>query len=1228
MKWTDSQQKVIDNRNSNLLVSAAAGSGKTAVLVEHIIRQILDKDKHIDVDRLMVVTFTNAAAGEMKERILAAIENELRKDCNNIHLQKQMAYIHNAKITTLHSFCLNLVREHFNLLDIDPGFRVGDPGEIALIKADVAKEVIEAFYGQEKEEFHEFVEQISPDGKDGIIEELIQNFYSQAMSSADPKTWINDTVSYYDRDDLDIISGEQLAVIDDYIDMLLTQCVKMYNECLSLIAEDEGPKQYEKNITEEFTLIKDALAQTDYVSKTEVIKQITFGRLSPVKKDDVNELVEQVKSNRDSVKKIITDISTHYCFGTQESLSDTVKKLSVTIHEYGRITLEFMKQYLAKKKELNVLDFDDFEHFAIKILTEKIDGKLVPSKAADEIAKSIDEVIIDEYQDINEVQDTILQCLSTERFGRPDMFMVGDVKQSIYGFRKANPELFIKKYNTYSAEDETNRKIVLKQNFRSRKEVLESVNYIFRRSMYSEFGGIEYDDENALYLGADYPKQPEGQSGNTEILLAEVPNEIKNDSEDGVRSGLSRKEIEAKMVSGRIKELTDIKNGYEVFDRKTGEYRKARYSDILVLFRSTKGNADILMDELTSQGIPCYFERQTGYFDALEVREILEYLSIIDNPHQDIPLAATLKSMFGMIDDSDLAVIRAVSTERNDLYSDVINYIETHDNELADKLDAFINKFMRYRKMSLYTSICELITNIIEETGYDEYVMALPAGERRSANISMLKEKALEYENGSYKGLFNFVRYIEKIKKYEIDSGEASTVSGNENVVNIMSIHKSKGLEYPIVFICNINGQFNMMDSKQRVLIHKKLGVGLDYIDKDTRIKEKCIYKSAIAIQQQIETKQEELRILYVAMTRAKEKLIITGSGISDSKYKDYLAQRLADSEHVEKIKLIKSASLMDVLGYSLGSNRCFKEIYELFETYMNPSNRMLTVENNTDVRYVQFTDTVAEKVKENVLSEQLKENLSHWDSSFIYSDEVNEHIKEQLEYKYPFAGAVNNYAKLSVSDLKHKSMEEDEECSKILEDKEVKELIPEFVIREKDDESKQLYGAARGTAYHRVFELFDFTKELSKENITPMLENMVNENKLDETSLKSVNTQDIFRFSQSSLASRMQKAHETNNLYREAQFVMGIDGEEIYDASVGTKVLIQGIIDVYFIEDGEIVLADYKTDRVHSMDELVKRYSEQLKYYKIALEQITRMKVKEVIIYSVTLGEEGKVEV
>lgn len=1199
--WTKAQSKVIENRGSNLLVSAAAGSGKTAVLVEHIIRRVLDEDNPADIDRLMVVTFTNAAAGEMRERIMAAIEDAVEKNPDNRHLQKQLTYIHNAKITTLHSYCLNLIRENFDKIDIDPGFRIADTGEVELLKGDIVSELLEEYYEKGDKDFLSLSDMMSKKNSDAELENTVLLLYKNACSNIDREKWLNGLAYAYSEENEENFDDK---IAEMSVNEILEDALELSLRALKIAYETDGPVNYIPMLQDDYEKVRAVAEEKDLSKKIELISEIKYQALSRKKDDSSIEKKESVKKIREQMKELIKRIKNDFkCYNGTEN-KEIQKKIYPLVKVLSELVLEFSRRYTEKKREKTVIDFDDIEYMALQILLKKEGEQYVPTAVADELAKDIEEVIVDEYQDINQVQDAILTSLSSERFSRPDMFMVGDVKQSIYGFRKASPELFMKKYDTYGDSDNC-RKIILDRNFRSRKEVIDSINFLFRKIMMKKVGGIEYDDDNALYLGADYPRLPENQEAKTELIIANVPRKIEGEhDDDGTNAGISSKEFEAKVAAERIKELVDEKTGYQVYDRKTGEYRKAQYSDILILLRSANTNAGIYMDALMAAGIPVYFQQQTGYFDAVEVKLLLCLLNVIDNPHQDIELVSVLNSVFAGLDENELAIIRSESEEKLDFYDDTKKYIEEGSSTvICEKLLDFYDKLDKYRRMATYTSIHDLLTYIIEDTGYDNYVTAMPAGERRIANIEMLKQKAIVYENGSYRGLFNFVRYIEKLKKYEIDSGEASVVSENDNLVRIMSIHKSKGLEFPIVFLCNANSSFNDMDARKQVVIHKKQGIGMDYTDYENRVRYAGCHKKSIQILLKRENREEELRILYVALTRAKEKLIITASGVNEEKYSGF-----EPAEKVSSSKITGASSYMDFIGYALGSE-------------IETGNEVISVV------YKNVASVIENEVKETIESSMKKENFLNWNTDFVYSEDTREILNKKLKFKYPYESAVNNYIKVSVSDLKRSKFEENNDAYDVVAIEEPEIIIPSFIRKMRGEKEKKLTGSLRGTAYHKVFELLDFITVKDEKSAKEFFDNLEKSKKMSKEELQSVRISDIVAFVNSSLGKRMKNAFENGVLHREAQFVMGTDEEDVYSIESNERVLVQGIIDAYFEEADGIVIADYKTDRIKNIKELEKRYRVQLEFYKKAVEQITGKKVKEMILYSVALNDEYSME-
>lgn len=1256
-EWTDRQQKVIDSRDKNILVSAAAGSGKTAVLVERIIQRILDKENPLDIDRLLVVTFTNAAATEMRERILSAIESELAKSPDNKHLQRQQTYIHNASITTIHSFCLNVVKEHFNDVDLDPSVKVADEGEMSLLKSDVVKEVLEEYYAEGSEAFHRFVEQFEGKNSDDYLEDMILKLYNKAMGYPWPFEWLDNLMIPYNYTTEDeVLNSDYISLINTYADGMLNEAVESYKLMIE-ICNMGGPAVYTDLLLEEMEYIREIINEKNY-SGRKVKLQYTFKSLPRCKKDECDsQLKECVTEYRNGVKETVKRLREKLYFQDISAVLKELHKCRNIIQVYVNLTKSFMAAFTEKKKDRNIIDFNDFEHYAIEILTKREDGQIVPTDVAAELAAGFDEVMVDEYQDSNSIQETILYSVSKNRQGIYNRFMVGDVKQSIYGFRGANPDIFIDKYNTYTTDGNTPSayKIILDKNFRSRSDVIQSVNFIFSQIMNENFGGVNYDDENKLYCGAEYKKNEKlrGRTGGkTELLLINSGESIDTDTEaeqyggeifddveeiDDVKG--NAKELEAKVIADRIKELVNTETGMVVYDKETDDYRPARYSDIVILVRSISGIGEIINDELMKSGIPGSIASKSGYFKTLEISTIISYLKIIDNPMQDIPMAAVLKSPMVGISDEELAGIRAYGDKEDSLYENVLEYIEENEDE---RLDRFLELLEELRFKVTYMSIYDLLTELLNKTNYYNFVKAMPSGNQRKANIDMLKEKAAAYENGSYKGLFNFIRYIEKLNKYEVDMGEASILSDTDNAVRIMTIHKSKGLEFPIVFVANMNKQFNMTDARSKIALHFNMGVGMDYIDMTTRIKSKNLIKTAINTKISLETIEEEMRLFYVACTRAKEKLIFTASGIDESKLKKMAAQRMNSHEFLGYGVLAGCKSMLDFVALPVGRNKAFCDICKeyLGEAYVGEGD-LYNLDSNIEVRYINplnvFKDTVRDKVnmKMNV------DRLSNLPTDTVYDESLYEQLSNKINYIYEYQEETETNAKMSVSDIKKITYETD------IEEAEQWDILalqqPQNIGMEKD--SSNMSGAARGTAYHTVFELFDFDIEPTEDNMILMLDKIEDMGRLSKEERDCIDTDKLIKFADSSLGKRMKNAYQLGKLCREAQFVMGIPKEmveeykhiarEVSENKVflqpdmskqnGDIILIQGIIDVYFVEDGKVVIADYKTDNVRKKQDLKNHYYVQLELYKQAVEQITGMEVSEKILYSVKLSQEEK---
>ena len=1256
VSWTTEQQQVIDLRNRNILVSAAAGSGKTAVLVERIVKIITDKNHPVDIDHLLIVTFTNAAAAEMRERIGNAIEKALDEQPGNEHLLRQLTLIHNAQITTIDSFCLYVVRNHFHEIDLEPNFRIGDEGELKLLREDVLGRVLEQNYEEPSEAFSDFVEGYASGRTDAALNEMILQLYEFSRSYPWPEKWLDSFVGAYrieTREELD--RAEWLAPLTENICFVLKDCEQLLKQALAITQQDDGPDMYEKAVQSDLEKYEGLSRLTSFCELSGALSDIKYDRLASSREFEGNpDKLELVKSLREQAKDVVKKLCKQYFFCSPEMMIEQLERTEPMLEEVVRLTKQFADEFAAAKRRKNLVDFHDVEHFALQILVDEETEKA--KKTAEEFRDTFEEIMIDEYQDSNEVQETLLRSISREERGENNIFMVGDVKQSIYRFRLARPELFMKKYDSYSLEESTTQRIDLHKNFRSREEVLTCTNDIFYKIMARSLGNVEYDAEAALYPGASYPVSADFIP---EILLADSNDELLEDTEL-----TDKKTLEAKIVAEEIKHLMKTQ---QVTDKAAGTLRAAHYSDIVILLRSLSGWADSLVEVLNGNGIPAHTVSSTGYFSTVEVQTVLSMLRLLDNPRQDIPMAAVLRSPMAGLTDEELAVLRLEdgSVPFHEAVLELAEglYEEDGQKEISDseadrkqgrnadektenhieitahrKLLKFYKKYKQLRQLVPDTPIHELIEIILRETGYGHYVAAMPAGNRRTANLNMLLEKAAAYEKTSYKGLFHFVRYIDELQKYDVDFGEADMVGENEDVVRIMSIHKSKGLEFPIVIVSGMGKNFNKQDTRSKMVLHPELGIGLDYMDGKKRIKSPTIAKKAIAKQIDLENLGEELRVLYVALTRAKEKLILTGT-LKDAPEKLEFFRQQA--------KLSKAADRP--LSYLT------REGASGYLDWILPA--VLSYGDKYPVRIVEAAELVLDEV-ENQLeqNEDLTERIEEIEAA---DTQLVGQLKQRFSQRYPYQTDILRKNKYSVSELKHRAMrekfeaEQEETIPAFLEEP-VTPTIPLFIQREESVEQETANrGALRGTAVHRVMECYDFASEKS---VHEQMEAMEKEEKITADMRALVREQTVADFVSSETGKRMALAQRGGALYREKPFVMGFTEEELerYGFGAGAQMieneaqtenaqqeimsenvsqenhmheedltLIQGIIDVFWIEDDGITVLDYKTDRVDTAQELIDRYATQLKLYADALERVfatRKLKVKEILIYSFRL--------
>ncbi|WP_343210460.1 helicase-exonuclease AddAB subunit AddA [Anaerolentibacter hominis] len=1219
IQWTREQRQVIDLRNRNILVSAAAGSGKTAVLVERIIAMIMDEAHPVDIDRLLVVTFTNAAAAQMKERIGAALEKKIAEDPENVHLQKQLTLLNSAMITTIHSFCLDVIRNHFNEIDLEPGFRVAQESELTLLKSDVLGELLEEWYEEEREDFKKLTDCYSTARSDMGIENMILNLHHFSLSYPWPQEWLEENRNIFGMSKKEqVLKSPWMKALMQYLNVQIMDLLQMNEEALAVCREDGGPYMYEPALLADGLFLDRLNCCTSYPEYAECFQGHSgWDRLSSKRDGTVlADKKETVKLIRDDIKKTLSGMLKDFFFRDFDGMCEDLAKLSEPMAALIDITEELHLRYRQAKAERNLVDFNDLEHFALDVLI-KHDGENQITPAAQEYRERFEEILIDEYQDSNFVQDIILHAISREMAGTPNEFMVGDVKQSIYKFRLARPELFMDKYSSYSADDSLYQRIDLHHNFRSRKDaVLEPVNFMFRQIMTKELGGIIYDDANALYQGGSFPETDLIHSENMELILVNAGEEESEEAEES-----SAREREARAIAARIRELTDPETGMRILDGDTGEYRPAVPGDIVILLRTMSGWSDIFSETLTAEGIGAFADTQTGYFSASEVQTALALLKVIDNPRQDIPLAAVLRSFIGGFSAEELARIRSLGGMQKDFYEALLSYGKSGKDLLAEKALGFLETLENLRCQAAYLSVYDLLVLALEKTGYQRYVLALPGGEKRKENLNMLLSQAVDFENTGYRGLFSFNRYMEKIQKYEIDYGEANLTGENPDTVRIMSIHKSKGLEFPIVFLAGISKKFNQSDAAGSLVIHPDLGLGPDYVDPEKRLKVPTLAKRIMQKKIVLDNLGEELRVLYVAMTRAKEKLILTGAAevpALEAKLKKWAFLRGRNQVQISFHSLTGCSSYLDYILAALMRHKSMDTLFELCGMPADGGYLPEAEQCPVVVRFMECGELAGQEAGEWVRQQMKKEELLNFDSDRVYDSRLRKEIETYFSWQYRFEREAKLPVKLSVSELKKAGMFTDEEESLI--------LFPPKKENQMDRNPQEPGGAALGTVYHKIMECLDFERTDTADQIRGQIEELVKAGKLNPEDLADVKIDRLEHFFGTSLGKRMRFAAspEIGGLYREQPFVIGIPAEAVYPEVESTEeILIQGIIDAFFREEDELVLVDYKTDRVYERESLVKRYHIQLDYYAQAISRLTGKKVKEKWIYSFTLGEE-----
>lgn len=1211
VKWTNEQLQAIQEKDSNILVAAAAGSGKTAVLVERIIHKIIDEQ--MDIDKILVVTFTNAAASEMRERILEAIYKKLEENPENVHLQRQIILLNKASICTIHSFCLDVIHNHFYEIDLPSNFKIADTAEIDLLKQEVLDDLFEQKYTENDKDFIELLENYTNYRGDEALQELVLKIYKFIQSSPFPLKWLQEKLELLKIEDKDIsqtIWGKLIiqAVEDDIQESIMQlETVKS-----KMALYPEMTKFYQK-ICEDLIIIKDL---QNYNSWDELyIKLLNFNFSKwPVDKKVTNDLKEDSKEIRDKVKKHIKEKTAKLLSCPQEQAVKDLKIITPILEKLANLVTEFTKNFAEKKKEKNCIDFNDIEHFALKILLDENNN---PTEVAKKYKEKFEEIAIDEYQDSNLVQEAILTSISKGN----NIFMVGDVKQSIYKFRQARPELFLQKYDEYKNKEEKtqedNLKIQLFRNFRSRQNILNITNLVFESIMSKELGDINYNENEYLNYGASYPEPEEikNYAGIAELDIIDLKEDesitaFEGEEDEEEQERVEDDVLEAKFVANKIQEL--LNSDYMVFDKKLG-YRKIRPKDIVILLRATSNLSPIYEKEISDLELPVFSDTSGTYLDTVEIQTILSVLKIIDNPLQDIPLVVVLRSSICNFTDNDLITIRL--TDRNcNFYEALIKTRLICDGDLKNKIESFLEKLEKWKSISQYMPLDEFIWQIYLDTGYYQYVGLLPNGAMRQANLKTLFEKAKQYEKASFKGLFNFIQFIDKLKKQNGDLASAKLIGENEDVIRIMSIHKSKGLEFPVVFLCNSHKKFNMQDLNDIILLHQDIGFGPTIMDTTKKIKYSSIAKDAIKLKMKQETLSEEQRILYVALTRAKEKLYITGRSKDFTKYvqdKNKVLE-MYESENIKlDAKLMKKAnSYLDWIMYVYLFNQG-RTITLKGEQYKLSDIITLNVSNKKDLLKTLAKEEVVEQIDLKEKIGQILKNKS--DEENKKSDQA---LKELLEWKYDYIVDTTLPTKSSVTKIKQEKIKL-EEMLKGIESEEVeykKSYTPKFM-----QEDKKISNAEKGTLVHLCIQRLDERKDYELKDIQNMILNLVEKEIITKNEADAIDVNLIYQYTKSQLFEELRQAKE---VHKEQPFYINIPAKDVVSEAENSKknILVQGIIDLYYIDKNDkLVLIDFKTDYIsnepNAKEKILEKYKVQLEIYKTALEQALGRKVNKTAI-------------
>ncbi|MCH1625821.1 helicase-exonuclease AddAB subunit AddA [Fredinandcohnia quinoae] len=1233
-QWTDDQWRAIVSCGQDILVAAAAGSGKTAVLVERIIKKILSKEITVDVDRLLVVTFTNASAAEMRNRVGEALEKALKEEPGSLHLRRQLSLLNRASISTIHSFCLEVIRKFYYLIDIDPGFRIADSTEAELLRDEVMEELFEEHYSNpDNIQFFDLVDRFTNDRTDTELQNMIRKLYEFSRAHPSPNEWLRQIAAEYEVDERSLEDTPYIPYLLADISLQLEGVKANLLQGLDLTREPGGPAPRAETIETDLEQIYRLLHAKDesWTALYEAMQNVTFKTAKSCKGDEYDEiLLKQVTKLRDDAKKQVQKLKEDLFSRKPESYLQDIIEMQSSIGMLIQLVIEFGEQFQKVKEEKGLVDFSDLEHYCLNILRKghSDTGKLIPSEAALEYRVQFEEVLVDEYQDTNMVQESILQLVTKEGEVTGNLFMVGDVKQSIYRFRLAEPLLFLSKYKRFTQAGEgTGIRIDLSKNFRSRAEILDGTNYLFKQLMGETVGEIIYDEDAELKLGASYPVSEKMAA---ELLLIDkngqeeetVTYENEDEGEEQVvlfdKADLETAQLEARAMAKEIKEM--ISSQFQIYDRKQDRMRSMTYRDVVILMRSMPWASQI-MEEFKQQGIPIYADLSTGYFEATEVSIMMSLLKVIDNPYQDIPLASVLRSPIVGLDAEELAIIRTY--DKNSPYYEALKMFikdSPHDDKTYQKLKQFHNNLEIWRTKARNGALSELIWQLYRDTYFYDFVGGMPGGKQRQANLRALYDRARQYEATSFRGLFRFLRFIERMQDRGDDLGTARALGEQEDVVRLMTIHKSKGLEFPVVFVAGLSKQFNMMDLNKKYLLDKELGFGSKYVNPKLRISYPTLPMQAIKKKMHLELIAEEMRVLYVALTRAKEKLYLVGTVKDLEKQLVKWQATLANKEWLIADHTRAGAkNYLDWIGPALVRHRDCQALRGEESTKQLPDD-LVNHPAKWEIRSIASTTLHDVDTEVQMRDEQIEQAIIEGEPVPVETSHYSQ-IKNQLTWSYSYLSASNKRSKQSVSEIKRQRDQIDENSDTA--------FIPKFrssiADRPRFMQQKSLTAAERGTAMHMVMQHVNFKDAIHEDTIHEQIAKMVNQELLTPEQAGVIDIESVIGFFNTSIAQRMMRAEE---VCREVPFSVALPASVAYADWTDLQeenVLIQGVIDCIFEDEEGIVLIDYKTDTItgrfkggfeEAKPVLEDRYRVQLELYSQAIEHIWKKPLKERYLY------------